>query len=91
MEITVILYSRVLPFYRNKYCKMNSKFILHLGFDDFSIKLRFRCLTIIVCGRAYRGLVFSFPVFYFQIDIGSLAVFNHSVFEYMCFTVMFHG
>ena len=49
-----------------------------------------RCL-ISVCGRAHRASVCGFLVFWLQIAIEPFALFHHSVFDYMCFTVMFHS
>ena len=37
-----------------------------------------------------KGLVCGFLVFWLQIAIEPLALFHHSVFDYMCFSVMFH-
>ena len=43
-----------------------------------------RCLTINVCGRARRGPVCGFLVFWLHIAIEPFAFFHHSVFNYKC-------
>ena len=48
------------------------------------------CLTINVCGPVYCGPICGFLVFWLQIFIGPFALFHHSVFDYMCFSMMFH-
>ena len=46
-----------------------------------------RYLTVSICGRARRGPVCGFLVFWCQIIIESFALLQYSVFDYICFTV----
>ena len=43
-----------------------------------------------VCGRAHCGSVCGLFVFWIQIALESVALFDHGGFYYMCFTLMFH-
>ena len=43
-----------------------------------------------ICGRVHRGPVCGFLVVWLQVAIEPFALFHHSVFDYVCITVMFH-
>ena len=61
------------------------KYMLYLNYDYY-----FLLLTISNCGRAHCGPVCGFFMCCLQIAGELFGLCHHSVYDFMCFTVMFH-
>ena len=67
-----------------------SRFTIQM-LTPFSIFLDGWRLSINVCGEVHRDTICGFLVSWLQTASEPFGVFSYSVFDYICFTVMFQG